>query len=144
MMPKKDQYHSLDKHERAEMRKEVVRRLRKGESSAALADECGVARQTVHNWMRTYQEKGLKGLSHHPRGPACALDDAQLRQLARVLRGKATRQGFPDEQWTLSHVTEYVADEFGVEYAPRSLSHVIKKLNVNPFEQREPKGRRRR
>lgn len=141
MMPRRKQYHGLDKHERAELRKEAVRRLRKGAASAELAAEYGVSRQTVLNWRRTYEQEGLKGLAHRPRGPACALDDDQLKELARVLRGKASRQGFPDDLWTLPRVTEYVAEEFGVEYAPRSLFHVIKNLGVNPFEQQKPGGR---
>lgn len=144
MMPKRKQYHKLDKHQRADLRKDAVKRFRAGESSTELAAEFGVSPQTILNWMRTYEEEGLKGLAHRPRGPACALDERELKLLARALRSRASRYGFPDDRWTLGRITEYVAEEFGVEYAPRSLYHVVKKLGVDPFERSKPRKRRKK
>lgn len=138
-MARKRKYHDESIEKRTEIRKNTVRKFLAGKTIGELADETGVTRQTIYNWVSIYKKKADKGLEHRPRGPECALTPRQLKQLETALKGKATKAGFPDDRWTLNRITKYVLDRFGVDYAPRSLFHVLKKLDVKPLKRGAPR-----
>jgi len=138
-MKDKTTYHRQDIGTRTEMRKTAVKKFLAGARIGEVAEEFGVSRQTIYNWANAYSNDARHGLDHRPRGPACALEDKQLKALARALKAKASKSGFPDDRWTLQRVTDFVESEFGMTYAPRSLFHVIKKLGVNPLQRGKPR-----
>lgn len=138
-MKRKRSYHRLSLDERTETRKTSVKKFLKGTPVGVVAEEAGVTRQTIYNWVSAYNKNAEKGLEHRPRGPKCALTPRQLKQLENALKRDATRQGFPDARWTLERITEYVEMKFGVEYAPRSLFHVLKKLDTYPLRKGAPR-----
>jgi len=52
------------------LREKVVRRaLAGGMSQDAMAEEFGVSRSTIQNWLRKHRQSGAKGLSSKERSP---------------------------------------------------------------------------
>jgi len=132
-------YHRQEISKRTDLRKEAVKKFLAGAAVGEIANEYGVSRQTVYNWAAAFRQDARNGLEHRPRGPRCALTDQQLKTLSKALSAKATRAGFPDDRWTLERITEFVSREFKVEYAPRSLFHVIKRIGSNPLRRGKPR-----
>jgi len=122
----------MDLAQRAERRKEAVRRLRAGESAAVIAMHLGVAINSVYEWGKRARLEGLRSLSTRPgRGRPPKLSRERWAELRRlVLRGPRAC-GFERELWTLPMIKELVEDRFGVEYHEDHLSKFVRRLGLS-------------
>src|SRR5438067_5839056 len=121
---------SLTRRQREERRRAAARLLRQGKlSQAAIARHLGVSRISVWKWRKQLTQQGLRGLRAHPiPGRPARLNQAQWRELLRILRRGAIAQGFATHRWTLSRIQAVVQQRFGVIYSPPHLSRRLHAL----------------
>ena len=97
----------------------------------------GMDRQTLRDWVHRFNEEGLEGLKNR-RSPGAPkrLTDAQLAELTQIVE-----QG-PDPdidgvvRWRRSDLVRVVEERFGVVYAERTMSEILKKLGFSHISTR--------
>src|ERR1700720_3080913 len=68
-----------------ELRVELIRQWKEGESIAALAEMYGVARKTVYKWIDRHSEEGTAGLQDRSRAPHQSPQKLSEETIARIL-----------------------------------------------------------
>ena len=93
------------------------RMLLAGKGCAEVAQEVGVARQTVYTWKGVLNEGGIDALrAMGGKGRPPQLDERQLGALRRSLLDNPTEHGFGTELWNLKRVGFLIKRMFGVSY----------------------------
>ena len=72
----------------------VLEVLEEGVSVTEVARRCGVARQTVHGWLRRYAEEGLGGLADRSPRPASCPHQMPARVEARIVGMRREHPGW--------------------------------------------------
>jgi transposase len=115
------------------------RQLLAGRGCAEVAQEVGVARQTVYTWKAVLDEGGIDALrAMGGKGRPAQLDARKLAQLRRSLLGSPTAHGFGTELWTLKRVRVLIERMFGVSYSD---VHVWRLLGQLGFSNQKPERR---
>jgi len=115
------------------------RLLQRGVPPAAVAEQVGVARQTVYTWKRVLDEGGIDALRESRRtGPQSQLDETALTRLREVLLESPTAHGFGTELWTLKRIRQIIHRLFGVRH---SEVHVWRLLGQLGFSSQKPEKR---
>jgi transposase len=110
----------LDAAERA--RRERVRLaaadlIEAGASDREVARHFRVSRMSANRWRRALVAGGRAALMSKGAGGArCKLTPAQLDELAAVLEAGPAAQGWEDQCWTLTRITDVIWRRFGAEY----------------------------
>jgi transposase len=90
----------------------------KGSSQADVARALEVSRVTASQWHATWREHGLAGLRGAGRaGRLPLVTDEQLERVEEALAKGPTRNGFPNELWTLARVSTVIEKVTGVSYS---------------------------
>ena len=113
-----------------------------GKQPAEIAQQLGVAAQTVRGWRRAYRAGGRGALvSRKPPGRPALLGGAQREGLVALL-GKAPAEcGFPGRYlWTQRLIADLIAREFGVGYHHDHVGVVLKAMG---FTHQKPARRAR-
>jgi len=118
-------------------RRKGMRMLARGVTQAEVARVCEVARQTAMTWARMLAEDP-QAWRRKPLGRPAALDEKDLKRLAKLLLDGAVANGFPNELWTLARVVKLIEHKFGVEYSVANVWHVLRALG---FSSQRPTGR---
>lgn len=92
-----------------------VRLSRKGVWPAEVFRWVGVPRHSVMRWEKALKSGGFEkmtqlGARGHPR----PLSDAQLEELAQLLKQGAIAAGYAAELWTLARIAVLIQDKYGV------------------------------
>ncbi len=111
-----------DRDELNEMKQRRVqgaRLLQSGVHPAEVARRVGVTRQSVMRWQRRLESEGFKSLAKvGQRGRRRQLSDAQLAELAKLLKDGAIAAGYANEIWTLPRIAALIESRFGVHLSP--------------------------
>ena len=108
-------------------RRVAVSLLEQGMKAAQVAKAVGTSRASVTRWRQAYQEGGPKAVAAKPHpGKPLRLTVAQRRRLAKLLLQGARKHGYSSDLWTLARVAEVIAVNFGVEYHPGHVWHVLR------------------
>jgi transposase len=75
-------------------------------------------------------------------GRKSLLDTNQLHRLAEILRRGPELYGYEKPLWTCVRVTHVIKQEFGVEYHPRHVWKILRKLNWSSTAAGHPVGER--
>jgi transposase len=90
----------------------------KGSSQADVARALEVSRVTASQWHATWIEHGLAGLRGAGRaGRLPLVTDDQLEKVEEALAKGPTKNGFPNELWTLARVATVIEKVTGVSYS---------------------------
>jgi transposase len=107
-----------DEHELSKMKKrrvEGARLLQSGVHAAEVARRVGVSRQSVMRWEQRLKAGGMKNIARiGKRGRPRQLTDAQLEELAKLLKAGALAAGYANEMWTLPRIGALIQARFNV------------------------------
>jgi transposase len=107
-------------------RKRAVELVQGGERRADVARILGIHYKSVARWVRDAHIPGA--LDARPQlGPTPGLSDDDLKRLERLLLQGAKAHGWHNELWTAARVTRLIAREFGRDYHPEHVRHILKK-----------------
>jgi transposase len=107
-----------DEHELRQMKErrvEGARLLQSGVHAAEVARRTGVSRQSVMRWERRLKAGGMKDISRvGKRGRPRQLTEAQLGELAQLLKAGSIAAGYANEMWTLPRIGALIQARFNV------------------------------
>lgn len=108
-------------------RRLAIALLEQGMKAAKVAKAVGISRASVTRWRQAHQQGGDAALAAKPHpGKPPRLSARQRQRLARLLVQGARRHGYSTHLWTLARVAEVIAVNFGVEYHPGHVWHVLR------------------
>ena len=105
--------------------------LARGMTKSEVAQELGVARQTVAAWERRLLEGGKESLKRGDLGRPRQLNAEQERELGKILMAGALEAGYPTELWTLPRIGNIITGRYGVEYSPGHLWHLLRRMGFS-------------
>jgi len=110
-------------------RRQAIALLEQGVRPAKVAKVLGTSRASVTRWRQAYEARGVKALASRPHpGGTSRLTPAQRKRLIRLLLQGPRKHGYGTELWTLARVAEVIAVNFGVEYHPSGVWHVLRAM----------------
>lgn len=125
-MPRHLGYKHRDVEKLEARRIAAVARLRRGESTAAVARALGVSIQSVQRWARCHRSGGYEGLRRQPKvGPRPKLPREKLERLRELLEEGPIAHGFDTPVWTTERVALLIRRHFGVRYSRDHVKHTL-------------------
>ncbi len=119
----------------AESRKGSALRLRAallfetGASRARVARELGVSRASATHWYRSWRAGGAEALvAGRPLGRRPKLDAAGRERVNRIAARPPRNLGYDLERWSLAALSAAIRRALGIDYHPRHLPRVLRKL----------------
>jgi transposase len=98
-----------DKRPEVRQRAMVLRMLHFGHRPKEVADLVAVTEATVYNWFRRWRKGGLDAIANQPKGHAPSkTTDHFYRLLAQSIRTSPRQYGYDLDQWTTTHLQEYL------------------------------------
>ena len=117
-MPRHLGYERRDAEKLEARRFAAVARLRRGESTSAVARALGVTIQSVQRWALWYRLHGEEGLRRRPKtGGRPKLAHEKLAQLSRLLARGPVAHGFDTPVWTSERIAGVIWRRFRVHYS---------------------------
>ena len=110
-------------------RMRAVELLREGWGPSEVARRVGVRPCSVSRWRQALEREGAEALKAkpHPGRPAY-LSPRDKRRLVKLLLRGARKAGYDNDLWTCPRVAELIRHEFGVEYHPGWVWHILRQL----------------
>ena len=115
-----------------ERRKRAAGYFRADKKVTWIAEKLGVSRVAVQQWKRRWREDGLAGLEHGKYGRSPKLTKHQETIIRRDMAKGAKSFGYGTDRWTLKKITSHVKKRLRVEYADRSVWHMLERTGLVP------------
>ena len=113
----------LEKCVRILARLRFVRYRYQGFSVETSAHLVGVTKSVGYTWQKRWNDSGYEGLMpRHGGGRPTKLSEVQREQLKVLLLQR--------DRWTTGEVKDLINREFGVEYTPKQIRIILKKLGM--------------
>jgi len=113
----------LEKYARILKRLRFIRYRYQGFSVETSAHLVGITKSVGYTWQKRWNECGYEGLSpRHGGGRPTKLSEVQKEQLKVLLLQR--------DRWTTSEVRDLINREFGVEYTPKQIRIILKKMSM--------------
>ncbi len=102
-----------------------------GATRTAAAQAAGMDRQTQHDWVHRYNERGLDGLKNLPNSgaPPCKLMPEQEATVAQWVRQGPTLEQHYVVRWRLVDLRDAICRQFGVYLHERTVGKLMARLN---------------
>jgi transposase len=87
----------------------------------------------VMRWERALKQEGVRSLERATApGRPSRLSDAQLKELAKMLKAGSLAAGYATEMWTLPRIGALIQERFGVKFAHSSVWRTLQKMGWSP------------
>ena len=118
-----------------DLRRKAVQAVIDGGEVQAIAKVFGIARQSLHRWMRAYHENGEKALLARKKGkPKNILLPWQCAQIVKAISDKCPEQlklpGF--WLWTRDAVRLLIQDRFGINLSVSTVGRYLRRWGLTP------------
>ena len=116
--------------------------VRDGMDRGSAAKIGGMDRQTLRDWVHRFNGSGLEGLvDNWTEGPKPRLSAEQLAQFAQIVEAGPDREKDGVVRWRRLDLKRVIAERFGVDFHPRYVGKLLKKLGFSHISAR-PRPRR--
>jgi transposase len=106
--------------------------VRDGMDRGSAAKIGGMDRQTLRDWVHRFNGSGLEGLvDNWTEGPKPRLSAEQLAQLAQIVEAGPDREKDGVVRWRRLDLKRVIAERFGVDFHPRYVGKLLKKLGFS-------------
>src|SRR6201990_497015 len=111
--------------------------VRDGMDRGAAARIGGMDRQTLRDWVHRFNASGPDGLvDSWTEGPKPRLSEEQLAALARIVEVGPDRERDGVVRWRRLDLKRVIAERFGVDFHPRYVGKLLKKLGFSHISAR--------
>lgn len=121
----------LDKKEMEIRRIRAVQSVNDGKAANIVAEEIGVSKAALSQWMKMYKEKGWKGLlisnDYNTEG---ILTDEDIKNLKEIMAHKPTHWGYESDLWTSNMVRDVLAEKFNKSVSQATILVALKKTGI--------------
>jgi transposase len=114
---------------------------KRGPSVPMIADWLDVQEQTVYRWFDRLEDEPIEqAIQHRPRpGRPSKLGDAAHEEFLEALSESPEVAGYDRSAWTIDLASEYLEDEFGVQYSQRHVRRLLEDVDDVPSpEEHDP------
>jgi transposase len=124
-MPRPLGYRQRDARKLEARRFAALARLKRGESTSAVARSLGVCIQSVQRWAMWHRLRGEEGLRRRPKtgGPRPKLARDKLARLPSLLELGPSAHGFDTPVWTTERIARLIWRLFRVRYSRDYVKH---------------------
>ena len=113
-----------------------------GVNQTTAAKSCGMERQTLRDWVDSYNAEGVAGLADRPRpGRPPRLSPAQLDELVEVVEAGPNVEVDGVVRWRCVDLERVIADRFAVALSERSVGRL---LNGRGYVRLKPRPQHRK
>jgi transposase len=100
-----------------------------GKSRTEAAEQCGMDRQTLRDWVHRYNEEGLAGLADRPlSGRPPRLTPKQMSELREIVEAGADPEKHEVVRFRRIDLCKIAECRFGVRIAERTMGSLLRKL----------------
>ena len=111
--------------------------VRDGMDRGAAAKIGGMDRQTLRDWVHRFNAFGPEGLfDNWTAGPKPRLSEEQRAQLAQIVEAGPDREKDGVVRWRRIDLKRVIAERFGVDFHPRYVGKLLKKLGFSHMSAR--------
>src|SRR6204780_889876 len=111
--------------------------VRDGIDRAAAAKIGGMDRQTLRDWVHRFNASGPEGLiDNRTEGPKPRLSKEQLAQFAKIVEAGPDHETDGIVRWRRVDLRRVIAERFGVDFHPRYVGKLLKKLGFSHISAR--------
>ena len=111
--------------------------VRDGMDRGSAAKIGGMDRQTLRDWVHRFNGSGLEGLvDNWTEGPKPRLSAEQLAQFAQIVEAGPDREKDGVVRWRRLDLKRVIAERFGVDFHPRYIGKLLKKLGFSHISAR--------
>ena len=111
--------------------------VRDGMDRAAAAKIGGMDRQTLRDWVHRFNASGPEGLiDNWTEGPKPRLSAEQRAQFAKIVEAGPEREKDGLVRWRRLDLKRVIAERFGVDFHPRYVGKLLKKLGFSHISAR--------
>ena len=97
----------------------------------------GMDRQTLRDWVHRFNASGPEGLiDNWTEGPKPRLSAEQLAQFAQIVEAGPDREKDGVVRWRRLDLKRVIAEKFGVDFHPRYVGKLLKKLGFSHISAR--------
>ena len=97
----------------------------------------GMDRQTLRDWVHRFNALGPEGLiDNRTEGPKPRLSTEQLAQFAKIVEAGPDREKDGIVRWRRVDLKRVIAERFGVDFHPRYVGKLLKKLGFSHISAR--------
>ena len=108
-----------------------------GRSRTEAAEQCGMDRQTLRDWVHRYNAEGLAGLSDRASpGTKPRLSPEQQAEVARLVRAGPSLAEHGVVRWRRIDLSRVIQQRFGVSLAERSVGALLHRLGFRRLSAR--------
>ena len=108
-----------------------------GRTRTEAAEQCGMDRQTLRDWVHRYNDLGVAGLSDRvPPGAKRRLSADQEAQVAALVRTGPTFSEHGVVRWRRIDLSQVIEARFGVALAERSVGSLLRRLGFRRLSAR--------
>jgi transposase len=108
-----------------------------GRTRTDAAEQCGMDRQTLRDWVHRYNEFGVPGLSDRvPPGAKPRLSGEQEAEVVRLVREGPTLSEHGVVRWRRIDLSRAIKTRFGVDLAERSVGALLRRLGFRRLSAR--------
>src|ERR1700685_4482519 len=119
--------------------------VRDGMDRGAAAKIGGMDRQTLRDWVHRFHGSGLEGLfDSWTEGPKPRLSAEQLAQFAQIVEAGPDREQDGVVRWRRLDLKRVIAERVGVDFYPRYIGELLKKLGFSLHQCAAPSSSSRR
>ena len=111
--------------------------VRDGMDRGSAAKIGGMDRQTLRDWVHRFNASGPEGLiDNWTEGPKPRLSAEQLAQFAQIVEAGPDREKDGVVRWRRIDLKRVIAERFGVDFHPRYVGKLLKKLGFSHMSAR--------
>ena len=111
--------------------------VREGIDRGSAAKIGGMDRQTLRDWVHRFNASGPEGLiDNWTEGPKPRLTAEQLAQFAQIVEAGPDREKDGVVRWRRLDLKRVIAERFGVDFHPRYVGKLLKKLGFSHISAR--------
>jgi len=108
-----------------------------GRSRTEAAEQSGMDRQTLRDWVHRYNAEGVAGLlSRVPPGPAPLLNERQMAELKDLVVAGPDPEKDGVVRWRCVDLREQIARRYSVMLHERSVGKLLRRLNLTRLQPR--------
>src|ERR1700679_2943607 len=111
--------------------------VRDGMDRGSAAKIGGMDRETLRDWVHRFNGAGLEGLvDNWAEGPKARRSADQLAELAQMIEAGPDREKDGSSCWRRLDLKRVIAERFGVDFHPRYVGKLLKKLGFSHISAR--------
>ena len=111
--------------------------VRDGMDRGGAAKIGGMDRQTLRDWVHRFNASGPEGLiDNRTEGPKPRLSTEQLAQFTKIVEAGPDRKKDGIVRWRRVDLKRVIAERFGVDFHPRYVGKLLKKLGFSHISAR--------